>query len=130
MIYDGGFSISENFDGHYTLIYLENGFGYDFQSNISYQIDQLQVKSELIKERVGFALETWSGPHEDENKACIGESEEPLRGWIKRCFGNIRIRQLTDEERAELQRFKEEYNSKFTVSSFSCRIMSHDQHFG
>lgn len=69
------------------------------------------MKQEFPKESLSFALETW--PHNKDKSdgvQCVQKSEESLRGLIGRgCWGRIKLRSLTEQEKQEVQKFKEEY---------------------
>lgn len=121
LLYDGGFAIGENRDGRYTQISSDDssfsdGFYYAYKSNASFAQDWLRLEMKKgLTESLSFAVETWPDSDDVEKfdkVRCVRKSDESLRGLIKECFARIRLRSLTEEEKREVQKFKEEYKGE------------------
>lgn len=125
MLYDGGFAIGESIDTRYTQIsYYEpgafstTGFYYAIKNNVSERQDWVKMKPEFAKENLSFAVETWFDTNDDwDTVKCVEKTEESLRHLIKECWARIKLRSLTEEEKKEVQKFKDEYKGKVSTHS-------------
>lgn len=77
----------------------------------------------LPKEHLNFVAESWliSGPKKKEDvdwESCRKNSSDTLRHMIYRCYGDVSLREATNEELSEVQRVKEEFDRKLLFFNF------------
>ena len=114
VIYSSEHGISKSFHQNYVYFQrmvdetLENQVLYfSFKSGDSERFIYLH-KNYTDLQVSGIAVETFpteSGYKADE-KLCLEKTSQKLRLLVKRCYGNVLIRDLTDGEKKELKNFK------------------------
>ena len=79
----------------------------------------MYLDRKLVQESAGFAIESYrakmnldSNAFKDLDGLCMNGSSVKIRNLIDECDGNLVLRELTDEERGQVQHYKEEQNSK------------------
>ena len=78
----------------------------------------MHLKGELSKQEVSFAMLTYpfDEAFKNDRDFCMQSSSEHLRKMIDLCRGRIALRDLTEQERDQMQELKEEQKSGWTLS--------------
>ena len=78
-------------------------------------LDQMRLKSDLLKnENPNFAIDFYHpGPNFDQSaRNCEKNSDKQLKRLIADCDGDSILRNLTEEEKNQLQQYKNEQKGK------------------
>lgn len=118
VLYDSDYAISEGFD----LLDFEYGYYDDFamfetrNNKSDVFADEMRIKGDLRKQNLSFALEAYPYIKEtdlsDSKIFCRKNTSESMRHLILHCANTIRMRNLTNEEKEQLQQFKNERKGK------------------
>ena len=102
--------------------YTDLRFGHKLLNFVTSRLDQNFKKSKYVNlhqnftdlHKTGFALETFpSGPnYVPDEKLCLERTSEHLRHLIERCNANVALRDLTEEEKQQLEKLKEQSKGK------------------
>lgn len=117
MLYDNDHVISESFDARILRYnYYTQKMTFFTQNNNSMGLtDLLMLNGSFKNESWSFAVENFNYTQDEKPSKdfCVNNSDETFRSIIYICFGNIRIRNLTEGERNQMQKFKDEQEGKF-----------------
>lgn len=117
VLYDNDHVIAEGFDlKDFIYNYFSDPQGFlrfQIRNNKSGAFDEtLQIRGDPRNQNLSFALESFAHvkePDTTEDKFfCRQNTSENLRHLIALCHNTIRMRNLTEEEREQLQQFKNE----------------------
>ena len=117
MLFDDGYVLSES--------YYPYSISHSFQENVLNTYfasqntnipnpDKMKLKRDLLKESGGFAIEAYPRGSGFGSDGCETKSSEQLKPLIAYCEGEVILRMLTDEERRQIQTYKEEQKGEFT----------------
>lgn len=121
ILLDGDFVLTESYDARdLQYEYEGNLFIVQMKSNDSKGTREfMHLKKEHLKEN-SFAIETFEEASEEPNQYwCLQKSSEKLRSLIDKCYAKIVLRELTDEERKQIQEFKDKQEGKKRFSFFN-----------
>ena len=68
---------------------------------------------------VGIAVETYRPlvGHQPDTERCLQRTSEYLRHLVQSCYGNVAMRGLTEPEKQQLQKFKDDSKGKLVLST-------------
>lgn len=109
---DGNYAITESFDVksieliYYTLDFQFLTFVNRENSSVS---NWMSVIGGNVEPLESFAIESYypKSDFDSSEEMCKIKTDQHLRNKIDGCGGNIRLRELTEDERVQLQQFKE-----------------------
>ena len=121
VLYDRGFVVSESIDfSEMSLSYesYEGGhFSFSAASNNTEDLfERMEIKEGFEKQSPNFTVEIYSKYEKDYNphldRFCKDNSSKALRNLIKHCWARTLLREMTDEEKEQMRKFKKEQQSK------------------
>lgn len=87
------------------------------KSNHSYESEFMHLRrKELQEQNLSFAIETYEETEVANSTFCRLKSSEGLRHLIEKCFAKIVLRELSEEERKQIQEFKEQEKGKWSMT--------------
>ena len=86
-----------------------------FSHNFVAISDTMSLKRNLLNVSGGFAIEAYHNVVFQEND-CKRKSSERLKPLINSCFQDIRLRELTAEEKEQIRAYKDEQKGNVTPS--------------
>lgn len=109
MLFEDNYVISEGKDPReISLNYDKDVLETHFNNRETEGSDSMDFKRDLVNGSVGFAIEAYSPSSDVRREDCLKNSDEQLRPLIHRCFGYLKVRLLTAEEKEKLRAYKEE----------------------
>lgn len=110
LLYSDGHIIAEGFD-----LYLQYQLYIDKESNKKYLSFNIAHGSYMILHQSatdslenGVAMEIFPNNGQRDDKLCRQKSSQNLRNLIESCWANIALRELTQAEKEQLKKFKDE----------------------
>ena len=75
----------------------------------------MELKAKFLKANLTFVAESWLSAepkNKSDQQTCLLKSSEKLKYLIYRCRNNMTLREATDAELNEIQKFKDEFEGK------------------
>ena len=75
----------------------------------------MELKAKFLKANLTFVAESWLSAepkNKSDQQTCLLKSSEKLKYLIYRCRNNVTLREATDAELNEIQKFKDEFEGK------------------
>lgn len=93
------------------VLYVSNNASKTITAGMVLKEDYLQREVNLK-----FVVEYWlSSEQKNDEQSCMANSSSNLRYLIHRCYENVRLREPTNEELSEVQRFEDDYKRKLLL---------------
>ena len=106
---NGDYAISQSYDARSLRYeYVGNLLVVQIQSNNSMGVNEFMYlrKDQLRKHNSSFAIDAYGTDNVPDRFFCVQKSSESLQSLIDKCYGKIILRELTEEERKQIQEFK------------------------
>lgn len=115
LLFQDGYVIIESSDLKvidYNYIHGSNRlFTIESQAKDSIFTEFITIKSDLVEKGVGFAIDSYrhtSSFGVDDDQACLKNADEQLKHLIRHCRFDVRLRMLTEEEKAQIEQYKKD----------------------